>query len=116
MEWVAISSSRGSSQPRDYTRVSCIAGGFFIAEPPGKPVLTLCFHVCIYMYMLYLEDKAWTLLLHAVLSIAFHLIIERDAFLLLLLVNVLPNIKCMTLSYSTLLKGHIILIYSSQIK
>ena len=29
LEWVAISSSRGSSQARDRTRVSCIAGGFF---------------------------------------------------------------------------------------
>ena len=29
LEWVAISSSRGSSQPRDRTQVSCIAGGFF---------------------------------------------------------------------------------------
>ena len=29
-------SSRGSSQPRDRTLVSCIAGGFFTAEPPGK--------------------------------------------------------------------------------
>ena len=29
LEWVAISSSRGSSQPRDQTQVSCIAGGFF---------------------------------------------------------------------------------------
>ena len=29
LEWVAISSSRGSSQPRDGTHVSCIAGGFF---------------------------------------------------------------------------------------
>ena len=28
-EWVAISSSRGSSQPRDQTRISCIADGFF---------------------------------------------------------------------------------------
>ena len=28
-EWVAISSCRGSSQPRDGTQVSCIAGGFF---------------------------------------------------------------------------------------
>ena len=28
-------SSRGSSQPRDRTRVSCIAGGFFTAEPLG---------------------------------------------------------------------------------
>ena len=29
LEWVAISFSRGSSQPRDRTRVSCIACGFF---------------------------------------------------------------------------------------
>ena len=29
LEWVSISSYRGSSQPRDQTRVSCIAGGFF---------------------------------------------------------------------------------------
>ena len=29
LEWVAISSSRGSSQPRDWTQVSHIAGGFF---------------------------------------------------------------------------------------
>ena len=35
--WVAISFSRGSSWPRDRTCISCIAGGFFTAEPPGKP-------------------------------------------------------------------------------
>ena len=29
LEWVAISFSRGSSQPRDQTRVSCSAGRFF---------------------------------------------------------------------------------------
>ena len=28
-EWVAISFSRGSSRPRNWTRVSCIAGRFF---------------------------------------------------------------------------------------
>ena len=36
LEWVAIPSSRGSSQLRDGTRVSCVfcsAGGFFTAEP-----------------------------------------------------------------------------------
>ena len=27
LEWVAMPSSRGSSQPRDWTQVSCIAGG-----------------------------------------------------------------------------------------
>ena len=28
-EWVAVPFSRGSSQPRDWTQVTCIAGGFF---------------------------------------------------------------------------------------
>ena len=36
-EQVAFPFSRGSSQPRDRTQVSRIAGGFFPAEPPGKP-------------------------------------------------------------------------------
>ena len=39
LEWVAMSSSRGSSPPRDRTQVSHIAGGFFLpSEPPGKPM------------------------------------------------------------------------------
>ena len=29
LEWVAIPFSRGSSQPRDRTQVSCISGEFF---------------------------------------------------------------------------------------
>ena len=29
LQWVAMASSRGSSQPRDGTQVSCMAGGFF---------------------------------------------------------------------------------------
>ena len=29
LEWIAMPSSRGSSQPRDQTPVSCIASGFF---------------------------------------------------------------------------------------
>ena len=39
LEWVAISFSRGSSRPRDRTHISCnscIAGGFFTAEPLGE--------------------------------------------------------------------------------
>ena len=38
--WVALRSSRGSSQARDWTYVycsSCIVDRFFTAEPPGKP-------------------------------------------------------------------------------
>ena len=41
LEWVAISSSRGSSQPRDRTQVSsslALAGRFFTAVPCKKPV------------------------------------------------------------------------------
>ena len=37
LEWVAIPFSRGFSQPREWTQVSHIAGGFLPAEPPGKP-------------------------------------------------------------------------------
>ena len=36
LEWVVLPFSRGSSWPRDRTRVSCIAGGFFTTVPPGK--------------------------------------------------------------------------------
>ena len=36
LEWVAILFSRGSSQPREQTRVSCTASRFFTTEPPGK--------------------------------------------------------------------------------
>ena len=36
LEWVAIHSSSGSSQPMYQTWVSSITGGFFAAEPPGK--------------------------------------------------------------------------------
>ena len=40
LEWVAISYSRESSQPRDQIHlsdVSCITGGFFTTESPGEP-------------------------------------------------------------------------------
>ena len=39
LEWVAISFSRGSSQPRDQIRVTCmasLAGEFFTTEPPSR--------------------------------------------------------------------------------
>ena len=41
LDWVAVSSSRGSSWLGNWTRVSCsscITGEFFTAEPPGKPI------------------------------------------------------------------------------
>ena len=41
LEWVAISHPKGSSQLRDRTHVSCIAGRCFTTEPLGSP-----FHAC----------------------------------------------------------------------
>ena len=41
LKWVAISSSRGSSQPMDQTLVSCVAGELFIAEPWWKDFFVL---------------------------------------------------------------------------
>ena len=42
LEWIAMPSSKGSFGPRDGTHVpsgSCIAGGFFTAEPLEKVIL-----------------------------------------------------------------------------
>ena len=43
LQWVTISFFRGSSGPRDRTRTSCLAGGFFTTEPPWK--LIVCVHI-----------------------------------------------------------------------
>ena len=37
LEWVALPFSRGSSQARDWTQVSCITGRFLTSWVPGKP-------------------------------------------------------------------------------
>ena len=53
LEWVAMSPSMGSFQPRDCTRVSCIAGGFSATEPLGKPHKSLYsfFYVIILIFL-----------------------------------------------------------------
>ena len=47
LEWVVMPSSRVSSQPRDRTQVSCIAGGFFTiwATREVPATLTFCFFI-----------------------------------------------------------------------
>ena len=40
LEWVAMPSSGGSSQPRDGTQVSHTADRYFTIKPPGKPKIT----------------------------------------------------------------------------
>ena len=45
LEWIAISFSRGSSQPRDWTWVSCIAGSLFTVWATGEASVVLVFYV-----------------------------------------------------------------------
>ena len=47
---VVISSSKGSSQPRDWTEVSCMAGGFFTVWAT-REALCMCAYMCIYIYV-----------------------------------------------------------------
>ena len=43
LEWVVISTSRGSSWPKDPNRISCTAGRFFTTTPLEKPwTITIC--------------------------------------------------------------------------
>ena len=54
LEWVAMPSSRGFSRLRDWTRISCIVGGFFTAESLGEPSVTfntLFIIIVIYVYI-----------------------------------------------------------------
>ena len=47
MEWVAFPFSRGSSQPRNWTRVSCIAGRFFINWAMSEAFLNHLIYFCL---------------------------------------------------------------------
>ena len=42
LEWIVISFSNGSCDPRDWTQVSCLAGGSLTTEQPGKKAFILC--------------------------------------------------------------------------
>ena len=45
LEWVAMPSSRGSSQPRDRTQVSCIAGRFLTPEATREARASGCWRL-----------------------------------------------------------------------
>ena len=72
LEWVALHFSRGSSQPRDQTQVSCIAGGFFTSgaiyvlsilknSPPWHlsfSSIRVTYHICTSLKCLSVVSKA----------------------------------------------------------
>ena len=58
LEWVAFSFNRGSSWPRNWTRVSCIAGGFFTNRAilvkhdlAGKLWVCYCISLTLFSYL-----------------------------------------------------------------
>ena len=65
-EWLAFPASRGSSQPRDLTQVSHIAGRFFTAEPPRvkSTVITLIIQLYFYSFMKDLIPLSKKILFH----------------------------------------------------
>ena len=70
LKWVAFPFSRGASQPRDWTQVSCIAGGFFTSWATGEPKVQLKHNKCLPLVdchkgtemiwsLLSMRDKHW---------------------------------------------------------
>ena len=60
LEWVAISFSRGSFQPRDGTHVSFMTGGFSTTESLGKPVRMCTCMIYFYATCVYLKISIHT--------------------------------------------------------
>ena len=54
LEWVDVPFSRGSFQPRDRTKASCIAGGFLTVWAMREPHMcvspSLYIYICMYIY------------------------------------------------------------------
>ena len=57
-EWVAISCSRGSSQPRDQTP-QVLAGGFFTTDPPRKHLTSIA--MINLSHLRFFSEQRWTL-------------------------------------------------------
>ena len=57
LEWIAMPSSSESSQPRDRTPVSCIAGRFFLLlSQQGSPVYHIYTKNIYYVCLEYIQD------------------------------------------------------------
>ena len=62
LEWVAMPSSRASSQPRDQTQVSRIAGRFLTSELSGKPKNTGVGSLSLHRGKFQSQESNWGLL------------------------------------------------------
>ena len=57
LEWVAMPSSRGSSQPKDQTQVSQIAGGFFTIWATRESQVNVFYIVYLYDFIVTVKTK-----------------------------------------------------------
>ena len=63
LEWVAILFSRGSSQPRDRTQVSRIAGRFFTSWATGEAQIYWSGYPLSFLHVIFLtQELSWSLL------------------------------------------------------
>ena len=62
LEWVVFPFSRESSQPRDWTQVSCIADGFFTSWATGKPKKTGVGSLSLLQWIFLTQELNWALL------------------------------------------------------
>ena len=104
LEWVAISFSRGSSQPRDQTLVSCIAGRFFtiwaIREANQndcyRSVVKLCSTLCDPMDCSMPGFLSFTIFQSLLKPMSIELVMPSNHLILchpLLLASILPSIR-----------------------
>ena len=75
LEWVAISFSRRSSQPRDWTRIPHTAGGFFTVwtTREAQEYWSVCVCVCVWNHFSHVQlfTTLWTIVCQAPLSMGF---------------------------------------------
>ena len=62
LEWVAFPFSRGSSQTRNRTQVSCIAADSLPTEPQGKPKNTGVGSLSLLQWIFLTQESIWCLL------------------------------------------------------
>ena len=62
IQWAAIPFSRVSSQPRDQTQVSSIAGRSLLSEPPGNPKNTGVGSLSLLQWIFPTQESNWGLL------------------------------------------------------
>ena len=62
MDWVSFPFPRRSSQPRDQTQVSHVAGGFFTSWATGEPKNTGVGSLSLLQWIVLTQDQNWGLL------------------------------------------------------